>query len=114
MWLLKKSLVLQILQAHFNDVCIIMPFNINNFWNFMLLTFLHKWHIANIIAIMSCKIQTDSSLKQISSTFMIGHKEEAITKFIKKPTKYKTQKLVNSTQMYLNPKLNNYNNHNVT
>lgn len=32
--LLKKPLFLQILQAHFSNVCIIMPFSINNFWIF--------------------------------------------------------------------------------
>jgi hypothetical protein len=40
-----------------------MPFNINNFWNFMLPTFLHKLYIANIIAIMSCRIQMNFLIK---------------------------------------------------
>jgi len=89
MWLPKKSLFLQILEAHFNDICIIMPFNINNFWNFMLPTLLHKLHIANITTITSCKIQMNFFIKtNIMNT--IGHKEEAITKFTKKPTQYKT------------------------
>jgi hypothetical protein len=55
----------------------------------MLPTFLHKLHIANIIAIMSCKIQMNFFIKT-NIMNMIGHKEEAITKFTKKPTQYKT------------------------
>jgi hypothetical protein len=36
MWLPKKLSFLQILQVHFGDVCMIMPFNINNLFNLQL------------------------------------------------------------------------------